>query len=209
MNTPLPRAPRRPGRTRAAVLAVVTATALAGAVTSCGTGDDSGDSTPSFSERPTPPDTVSFSGTAPSLKESAVESARASASAAASSASAAASAFEASVSAEAARADKAAENELKDVEGPGNAMSEVSMTGRPRSETGGLLAVVVSITNKTDSEASYAVRIDFLDSSGRTVETRYAGAEDLAPGDRTQSLAVSRRPADPVLTPKLSQAQRY
>ncbi|WP_225877412.1 FxLYD domain-containing protein [Streptomyces resistomycificus] len=163
--------------------------------------------------RPTAPDTASFSGTPPTALESkasaAVESARAAASAAASSASAAASSFEASVSAEVERANRAAETELEDVDGQGNAMSDVSMTGKPRSETGGLLAVVVTITNKTDRTASYAVQVDFLDGSGKAVETRFVGAEDLEPGERAQPLAISRKPAEPVLTPKLAKAQRY
>ncbi|WP_413755746.1 hypothetical protein [Streptomyces sp. MMBL 11-3] len=211
MTTPQPRGSQshRPGRTRSAVVAVAAALAVTGALTSCGADDDPGGSAPSFSERPTPPDTASFSGTAPSMKESVVESVRASASAAASSASAAASAFEASVSAEVARASETAEEVLDDVDGRGNALSEVSVRGKPRSETGGLLAVLVTITNKTDAEASYAVRVDFRDSSGRTVETRYVGAEDLAPGERAEPLAVSRKPTDPPLTPKLTQAQRY
>lgn len=202
MSTPPPRGPRRPGRTRSAAVAVAAFAAAMSTLAACSTDSDSGDSDPSFSERPSPPDTASFSGTAPSVNESAVESARARASAAASS-------FEASVSAEVARANKAAENELKDVDGQGNAMSDVSMTGKPRSETGGLLAVVVTITNKTDTQASYAVQVDFLDSSGKTVETRFVGAEDLDPGERAQPLAISRKPAEPVLTPKLVKAQRY
>ena len=209
MKTTSPCGPRRPGRTRSAVVALAAFAACAGTVASCGTDSDSGDSDPSFGERPSPPATASFSGTAPSVNESVVESARGAASAAASSASAAASAFEASVSAEVARANEAAESELKDVEGRGNATSDVSMTGKPRSETGGLLAVVVSITNKTDSQASYAVQVDFLDSEGKTVETRFVGAEDLAPGERAQPLAISRKPAEPALTPKLVKAQRY
>jgi hypothetical protein len=56
------------------------------------------------------------------------------------------------------------------------------------------LAVVVAITNKTDKKASYAVRVDFLDDSGKAVESRYVGAEDLEPGARAQPLAVSRKP---------------
>ncbi len=196
-------------RSRSAGVALAVAAALA--LASCGTDDDSADepATP----RPTAPDTASFSGTPPtalkSKAASAVESARAAASAAASSASAAASSFEASVSAELERANRAAETELKDVEGQGNAVSDVSMTGMPRSETGGLLAVVVAITNKTDTTASYAAQVDFLDDSGKVVETRFVGAEDLQPGEKAQPLAVSRKPAEPVLTPKLAKAQRY
>ncbi|GAA3985113.1 FxLYD domain-containing protein [Streptomyces sp. NBC_01352] len=195
-------------RSRSAAVALVVAAGLA--LVSCGTDDDTG--TPNTA-RPTAPDTASFSGTPPTALESkassAVESARAAASAAASSASAAAASFEASVSAEVERANQAAAAELKDVDGQGNAMSDVAMTGKPRSETGGLLAVVVTITNKTDRTASYAVQVDFLDDSGKAVETRYVGAEDLEPGEKAQPLAVSRKPAEPVLTPKLAKAQRY
>ncbi|MGI5460464.1 FxLYD domain-containing protein [Streptomyces sp. CA-249302] len=197
-------------RTVSLALAVTLAAGLL--VVSCGNDDDSGGSN-SPSARPTAPDTASFSGNTPSALESkaasAVASARAAASAAAASASAAAASFEASVSAEVERADQAAQSELKNVQGQGNAMSEVAMTGKPRSQTGGLLAVVVTITNKTDKKASYAVQVDFLDSSGKAVETRYVGAENLEPGEKAQPLAISRKPPEPVLTPKLVKAQRY
>lgn len=196
------------GRSRSAALAVaLVAAASTLTLASCSTDDDTSGS--AVSERPTAPDTASFSGTAASALESAAASARAKASAAAASASAAASAFEASVSAEVERANKAAQTELAKVDGEGNAMSDVAMTGKPRSQTGGLLAVVVTITNKTDKTAAYAVQVDFLDSSGKAVETRYVGAEDLEPGEKAQPVAVSRKPQQPVLTPKLAKAQRY
>ncbi|MGC0343320.1 FxLYD domain-containing protein [Streptomyces sp. SLBN-8D4] len=196
------------GRSRIAALAVVMAAAGTLTLAACGSGDDSGGTSVS-TERPTAPDTASFFGSAASALASAEASARAKASELAASASAAASSFEAAVSAETARAAKAARTELAKVDGPGNARSEVTMTGKPRSGTGGLLAVVVTITNKTDATASYAVQVDFLDSSGKVVETRYVGAEDLKPGEKAQPVAVSRKPADPVLTPKLAKAQRY
>jgi len=196
---------------RARPVAVVLAVVAAGTMTlvSCSSDSDSGSSSTPSTERPTAPDSASFSGKVPSALASAEASARARASAAAASASAAASSFEASVSVEVERANKAAESELKNVEGQGNALSDVSVTGKPRSQTGGLLAVVVTITNKTDKKASYAVQVDFLDSAGKVVETRYVGAEDLAPGEKAQPLAISRKPAEPVLTPKLAKAQRY
>ncbi|WP_327399437.1 FxLYD domain-containing protein [Streptomyces sp. NBC_01288] len=208
MNTkPLNSKSLRRGRPAALVLAVVAASTVA--LVSCG---DDNDSSGSSSQASTP-DTASFSGMTPSALKSAassaVASARAQASAAASSASAAASSFEASVSSEVARASKDAQNELKDVKGQGNAMSDVAMTGKPRAQTGGLLAVLVTITNKTDKKASYAVQVDFLDSSGKVVETRYVGAENLAPGAKAQPVAISAQPPEPVLTPKLAKAQRY
>jgi hypothetical protein len=200
MSTPSPH-----GRSRIAALAVVLAAASTLALVAC---DDSGGSSNS-SATPTAPDTASFSGNAASALASLEASVRAKASERAASASAAASSFEASVSAETERANKAARTELATVEGQGNAMSEVTMSGTPRSTTGGLLAVVVTITNKTGKTASYAVQVDFLDSSGKVVETRYVGAQDLGPGEKAQPVAVSRKPAEPVLTPKLAKAQRY
>ncbi len=83
------------------------------------------------------------------------------------------------------------------------------MTGMPRAQTGGLLAVLVTITNKTSNTASYAVQIDFRDASGETIETSYVGAENLAPGKKEQPIAVSKEPAETKLTPVLAKAQRY
>ncbi|MFE6286485.1 hypothetical protein [Streptomyces sp. NPDC057877] len=203
--------PGRGGKTghRAVVTALGCALAI-GAVGGCGGDDDTGASPPPTTSSP---DTASFSGLPPSAMASqaasAIASARASASAAASSAAARASDFEASVEAEAARASAAAEKVLKEADGRGNALSEVGMKGLPRDETSGLLAVLVTITNKTDSKASYAVQIDFEDSDGKVVETRYVGAEDLDPGAKEQPIAFSRQPADARLTPRLAKAQRY
>ncbi|WP_324614454.1 hypothetical protein [Streptomyces sp. MMG1121] len=157
--------------------------------------------------------TASFSGTAPSAlasaASSAVASAHASASAAASSASARASEFEASVSAETERANAAARAELAKVKGRGNATSDVSLTGLPRSETGGLLALHVNIRNSTAKTASYAVQVDFRNSDGKVVETRYVGTEHLKSGGTVHPLAISHQPPEPRLTAEVAKAQRY
>ncbi|MFI8215578.1 hypothetical protein [Streptomyces sp. NPDC085932] len=182
----------------------------AAALTACG---DDGDGSSPTTTAASSPDAASFSGLPPSAlaseAASAIASARSSASAAASSAAARASEFEASVEAEAARAGQAAQRELEKVDGRGNAVSDVGMRGVPRSQTSGLLAVLVTITNKTDATASYAVQVDFEDASGKVVETRFAGAEDLAPGKQEQPVVFSRQPADAQLTPRLAKAQRY
>jgi hypothetical protein len=202
----------RSSRSRRIAVLLAAPLACGSVLVSCST--DSGNSGgSSVTPRATAPNESNFTGTPPSALSSAassiIGSARASVSAASSSASAAASAFEASVSADTARASAAAEKELKDVKGSGNAMSDVAMTGLPRAETGGLLAVLVTITNKTEKKASYAVQIDFKDSDGKVVETRFVGAENLDPGARAQPIAISRQPAEPVLTPGLAKAQRY
>ncbi|MFB7543220.1 FxLYD domain-containing protein [Streptomyces zaomyceticus] len=205
---------RRPVRTRAvSAAAAVVLTALgATALVSCDTGnDDTG--APTFSERPTAPDASGFTGELPSSVASSaaavVESARASASSAAASASAREAERKASIGAEIERSRQQAEDVLKGVQGQGNAMGEVGMTGKPRADTGGVLAIVLTITNNTDEDASYAVQVDFLDPSGKVVETQYVGVEDLEPGKREQPLVISRQPAEPVLTPRLTKAQRY
>ncbi|MFF4274068.1 hypothetical protein [Streptomyces sp. NPDC001536] len=203
---------QRRGRAVASAVGLVLAAVSMAALVSCST-DSDGDDASSFSPTPTAADTESFSGSSPSalasIGASVKESAKEAASAAASSASARASAFEASVSADAVRANKAAQEELADVEGRGNATADVSMTGLPRAETGGLLALVVNIVNRTDETASYAVQVDFRDPDGKVVETRFVGVQDLEPGDRAQPLAVSRKPAEPKLTAEIAKAQRY
>lgn len=204
--------PRRRHPVAFAIAGLVTAVLGTASLASCST-DSGSDSGSSFTPTPTGPDTASFSGTSPSalasIGASVKASAKAAASAAASSASAAASAFEASVSADVERANAAARKELAGVDGKGNATSEVALTGKPRSQTGGLLVLVVNITNKTDKTASYAVQVDFRDPDGNVAETRYVGAQDLKPGEKAQPLAISRKPAEPQLTAEIAKAQRY
>ncbi|MGW7364276.1 FxLYD domain-containing protein [Streptomyces sp. NPDC054841] len=193
-----------------AALAVIVAATGTATLVACSTEGGGSSSSPTpFSPRPTPPNTSAFTGTPPSALASLEASARAVASAAASSASAAASSFEASVSAEVARANAAAQEKLKNLKGGGNALSDVSLTGRPTADTGGVQAVVVTITNSTDQTASYAVQVDFTDSSGKVVESRIVGAQDLAPGEKAQPLAISRKPPGMNLTPTVAKAQRY
>ncbi|MFB7336144.1 hypothetical protein FNH09_30400 [Streptomyces adustus] len=196
---------RRPVTAVAALACAVVIGALAG----CGGGSQS--NTPAGT--PSAPVTGSFSGLPPSAlasaASSAVASAKASASAAVSSAAARASEFEASVDADTARASETAKKALANVQGSGNATSEVAMSGFPKAQTGGVLAVLVRITNKTNAKASYAVQVDFVDKDGKVVETRYVGAENLAPGASKEPIAFSRQSVSMDVTAKLAKAQRY
>lgn len=207
--------PKGPGRApRRIILGIALGSLLlTGGLVGCGNGSNRSEASSSPAGTPRTPNVSSFSGTPPSAlassASSAISSARASASAAASSASARASEFEASVDAETQRRSAAAQKELKNVEGRGNALSEVAMTGIPRSQSGGVLAVLVTITNKTRSAASYAVQVDFKNAAGKVVETRYVGAEHLGPGKKEQPIAFSHQPPEPKLTPVLAKAQRY
>ncbi|GAA2297310.1 hypothetical protein GCM10010431_14740 [Streptomyces kunmingensis] len=135
--------------------------------------------------------------------------AKRSASAAAESASERAHDFEASVAADVERNRQEFTKQLAAVDGQGNAMKDVSMTGKPLSETNNVRALVVTITNKTDKTASFAVQVDFSTSEGKVVETKVVGAKDLKAGDRAQPLAISSKPPQPHLTAKIVKAQRY
>ncbi|MGW0120193.1 hypothetical protein [Streptomyces sp. NPDC003327] len=212
--SPSPERLSRPVRSRAMSAAAAVVLVAVGTVTvaACGSdGDDTG--RPGFSERPTPPVTDSFGGLPPSALASsaseAVESARASASSAAASASAGEASRKASIGAEIERSRRAAEDALKDVRGRGNALDQVALTGTPRKGDDGATTAVVTITNKTQDTASYAVQVDFVDTAGKVVETRFVGEEDLPPGERRQPLVVSRPAPDTVLTARLTKAQRY
>ncbi|MFI0238669.1 hypothetical protein [Streptomyces sp. NPDC016845] len=197
---------------RAASLLAACAAAAALALTACG-GDDGNDSGASASPQASAPESSRFSGEPPSSMASSAESKKAeakkSASAAAESASEKAHDFEASVAADVERNRQEYTKQLDAVDGRGNAVDDVSLTGKPLAETDNVRALVVNITNKTDKTASFAVRVDFSDSDGKVVESKVVGAKDLKAGERAQPLAISSKPPQPHLTAKIAKAQRY
>ncbi|MET8472496.1 hypothetical protein ABZY90_19080 [Streptomyces sp. NPDC006422] len=186
------------------------ACALAGvlALTACGTDSDK-DTKASPSSSASSPDASRFSGTPPSALKSKKESIKASASEAAKSASARASSFEASVSADVERNRQEFTKQLDKAKGQGNAVRDVELTGKRLSDTKGVRAVVVHITNTTEKTASYAVQVDFSDPDGKVVETKVVGAKDLKAGERAQPLAISSKPPEPHLKASVAKAQRY
>ncbi|WP_338702968.1 FxLYD domain-containing protein [Streptomyces sp. Q6] len=191
-----------------ALCALTSALALAACSTESGSDADA-----SVTPRATAPDASNFTGEPPSALASSAASKKAevkkSASAAAESASQRAHDFEASVSADVERNRQEFTKALDAADGQGNAMKDVSMTGKPLSQTDGVRALVVTITNSTDATASYAVQVDFSDSDGKVVETTVVGAKDLKPGEKAQPLAISTQPPEPHLTAKIAKAQRY
>ncbi|MFR9790671.1 hypothetical protein ACL07V_18755 [Streptomyces sp. MB22_4] len=211
MGSGVSRGVRRLRGRSAGVAAAVLATAGTLTLVACGGGGNGGGTTPT--PRPTPPATESFTGTPPSplssAASSAIASARASASAAASSASARANEFEASVAARTERANQEAHKRLANVQGRGNAASDVSLTGIPRAEVGDLQAAHVNIHNSSDRTADFAVQVDFRDPDGKVVETRYVGAENVPPGQTVHPYAISHQPPQPVLKPEVAKAERY
>ncbi|MZD04053.1 hypothetical protein GTW43_03000 [Streptomyces sp. SID5785] len=195
-----------------AALAVCAALTGAALLTACSDdgGDDSG---ASASPRPTAPERSHFSGEPPtplaSKASEAEESASRRAASAAASASERAHDFEASVAADVERNRQEYRKALDSADGKGNAVDDVSLTGKPLAQTDNVRALVVNITNSTDRTASYAVQVDFSDADGKVVESTVVGARDLKAGDRAQPLAISTKPPEPHLTAKIAKAQRY
>lgn len=190
-------------RTAAAALTILLPALTA--VTACGGNSGSG----TANTTPASPATESFAGTTPSAMLSAAASAKASASAAASSAASRAASFEQSVSAQVEQNRKEATDALAKVSGRGNAVGDVQLTGVPLAQTGGLHAVVVRITNRSGSTASYAVRIDFKDQAGGVVDSTVVGAKDVGAGKEAQPVAFSTKDSSVTLTAVVAQAQRY
>ncbi|WP_371502152.1 hypothetical protein OG871_34235 [Kitasatospora sp. NBC_00374] len=200
-------APTGPGPRRLLTgLAVAVAGLTAVAACSSSYGGSGGSSTGASSFSPVP---SGFSGSPPSALSSLASSAKASVSAAASSLSSAAASFEASVSAELSRSRAAAEAALQSATGQGNAISDVTITGVPRATSGNLNAATVTIVNSSGGTASYAVRVEFLDTSGAVVDSTVVGTENLAAGATATPIAFSRKSPDAALVPRVAQAQRY
>ncbi|MEV7780967.1 hypothetical protein [Kitasatospora sp. NPDC088351] len=211
--------PSRPGTSvrrrwtahrRGALLAMLGGAAVLAACSSSSTNPSIGASGPETpSTLSTAPNPSAFSGEPPSALASTVESALASASAARASSSAAAASFEASVAAQGAQANAKAASVLSGVEDGGNALGAVTLTGLPRASTGGLHAVVVTIANTGTSAASFAVQVDFTDTSGKTVDSAIVGADDVPAGGKASPVAFSTQPADVTLLPVVVKAVRY
>ncbi|WP_042432618.1 hypothetical protein [Streptacidiphilus anmyonensis] len=156
-----------------------------------------------------PPSTANFSGSVPSALQSAASAGQASAASVSASSEAQASAFASSVAAESARTQAAYQAALKNVSGRGDAVGDVFLTGLPKAQTGGLHAAVVNITNHTGATASYAVQVDWTDTSGHVVDSDVVGTEHLAPGGKATPIAFSTKDADLTLVPTVAKAQRF
>ncbi|MFD8708652.1 hypothetical protein ACFV1W_39760 [Kitasatospora sp. NPDC059648] len=151
----------------------------------------------------------SFSGQLPSALASAKASVLESVSAAAASASAAAASFEASVSAQIAAGRSESEAVLEKTQGAGNAMSDVTITGLPKAQAADFNAALVTVLNSTRAKASYAIKVEFSDQSGKVVDTTFLNVKDLAAGATATPTAFSPLDRDQALVPRVVQAQRY
>lgn len=116
--------------------------------------------------------------------------------------------FAASVSAKTERDRQRAVALLKGVEGPGNAVGDVSVTGLRVEPSERFRGALVRVTNKTDKDAFYAVRVEFIDASGKTLDSVVLGLEGVRAGDSVSEHANSRKAAGVKTFPRIAQAQR-
>ncbi|MER5274934.1 hypothetical protein ABT025_04140 [Streptomyces sp. NPDC002809] len=116
--------------------------------------------------------------------------------------------FAASVSADVERNRQKAVATLKGVEGKGNAVEDVSVNGLPVEAAEQFRSALVRVTNRTDETAFYAVRVEFVDASGKVLDSVVLGFADV-PSNRTVSQhANSRKAAGVKSFPRIAQAER-
>lgn len=192
-------------RLRSLTAAGLTAAASCGLVLLGGCDDSSGSGTsPSGTAG-----TAQGTGNLPSALDSPASAGRSAASQAASSAAAAASSFASSVGSAAGSAAAAYDAAIAKAAGQGNALDDVQLTGVPTVQTGGINAVVVTIVNNSGDTASYAVKIEFADSSGHVVDSSVVGATDVAAGETAQPVALTTKGTGKALFPRVAKAQRF
>ncbi|SCF78456.1 hypothetical protein [Streptomyces sp. Ncost-T10-10d] len=116
--------------------------------------------------------------------------------------------FAASVSAAAERNRQQAAKQLTGVKGRGNAVTDVSVTGLPVAKSEQFRSALVRVTNRTDKAAFYAVKVEFVDSSGKVLDSVVLGFADVPPGGTVSQHANSRKAAGVKTFPRIAQAER-
>ncbi|MGW3659684.1 hypothetical protein ACWD6R_30295 [Streptomyces sp. NPDC005151] len=116
--------------------------------------------------------------------------------------------FAASVSAEVERNRQRAAKQLAGVQGQGNAVKDVSVTGLPVAKSEQFRSALVRVTNPTDKPAFYAVRVEFVDASGKVLDSVVLGFAEAPPGRTVSEHANSRKAAGVKSFPRIAQAER-
>ncbi|MFJ7330649.1 hypothetical protein ACIQVN_30925 [Streptomyces cyaneofuscatus] len=116
--------------------------------------------------------------------------------------------FAASVSAETERVRQEAVKRLDGVEGRGNAVADVSVSGLPVAASEEVRSARVRVTNSTDEPAFYAVKVEFVDAEDKVLDTVVVGVEDAPPGRTVDAQANSRKAAGVKTFPRVAQAER-
>ncbi|MFD7721088.1 hypothetical protein [Streptomyces sp. NPDC059814] len=116
--------------------------------------------------------------------------------------------FAASVSAEAERNRQKAVATLKGVKGKGNAVEDVSVSGLAVEPSEQFRSALVRVTNPTGKAAFYAVKVEFVDSSEKVLDSVVLGFADAPPGRTVSQHANSRKAAGVKTFPRIAQAER-
>lgn len=116
--------------------------------------------------------------------------------------------FAASVSADVERDRQKAVTALKGVEGKGNAIEDVSVNGLPVAASEQFRSALVRVTNPSDRAAFYAVRVEFVDASGKVLDSVVLGFPDAPPNRTVSQHANSRKAAGVKSFPRIAQAER-
>ncbi|MFF2701427.1 hypothetical protein ACFVUQ_24035 [Streptomyces cyaneofuscatus] len=116
--------------------------------------------------------------------------------------------FAASVSAETERVRQEAVKRLDGVEGRGNAVADVSVSGLPVAASEEVRSARVRVTNPTDEPAFYAVKVEFVDAEDKVLDTVVVGVEDAPPDRTVDAQANSRKAAGVKAFPRVAQAER-
>ncbi|MER6103367.1 hypothetical protein ABT115_13835 [Streptomyces sp. NPDC001832] len=116
--------------------------------------------------------------------------------------------FAASVSAAAERNRQQAVKQLEGVQGRGNAVKDVSVSGLPVVKSEQFRSALVRVTNRTDKAAFYAVKVEFVESSEKVLDSVVLGFADVPPGQTASQHANSRKAAGVKTSPRIAQAER-
>ncbi|MFI1925513.1 MULTISPECIES: FxLYD domain-containing protein [unclassified Streptomyces] len=150
-------------------------------------------------------DTPSSVSSAASKAASAAESLGREATAAASSL---ASGFASEASSAFASASASASRELDEIKDGVDVKSDVKL-GTPDTDQDGRATVEVTVTNTTDASKSFAVQIDFTDSSGNRLDTVVTTVSDVAAGKTGKETAHSNRTLSGQVKTAVARAVRY
>ncbi|MFF2960043.1 hypothetical protein ACFVT1_14340 [Streptomyces sp. NPDC057963] len=116
--------------------------------------------------------------------------------------------FAASAAAAAERDRQRAVKQLEGVQGRGNAVKDVSVTGLAVAKSEQFRSALVRVTNRTDKSAFYAVKVEFADSAGKVLDSVVLGFADVPPGRTVSQHANSRKAAGVKTFPRIAQAER-
>lgn len=82
------------------------------------------------------------------------------------------------------------------------------MSGLPIATGEQFRSALVRVTNPTTKAAFYAVRVEFVDASGKVLDSVVLGFPDAPPGRTVSEHANSRKAAGVKTFPRITQAER-